>query len=122
MANQYVYRIQDKKGRGPFNPNITHRWIEPRSDRATMQPFFVTWPDFFPEAGTNNACACMTAKQLKRWFTASEYQKLLSLGYRAVRMQVDAVVKQNDTQCIFKRKKALHKDVEEFELYKEGEA
>ncbi len=119
MAKQFVYRIQDKNGRGPFRPDMTYRWYEKRDDRAFLVPFFVTWADFRPTGNYHYACGCTSVEQLKRWFSAGEYQKLLSLGFKAVRIDVAEIVRKDDVQCIFKRKKALHKAIVEFDLYKE---
>lgn len=112
-----VYRVQDKRGRGPFGPGLAVKWLEPRADHDNLTPYYIQWPEFRPTADSNHGCACINLNQLRRWFTESEYKKLQALGFKAVRMKVDEVLRQSEIQCIFRRKKALRKDVEPIVLY-----
>lgn len=113
-----VFRIQDKFGRGPFAPGVTHWWIEQRPDRDNLRPFYETWPDLkLDPFHFYYGCACTTIEQLKRWFSASEYSTLKTLGYRAVRLPVDAIECEDATQCVFKRKKELRKGATPIEFY-----
>lgn len=116
MTTQVV-RIQDKKGRGPFAPGVTNKWLDTRNGRGFLPSFFMEFPDFRPTGSDNFGCACMTTDQLKLWFSQEEYQKLLKLGFKAVKMNVDEVVRQSDIQCIIRRKRSFRKNVETFQLY-----
>jgi hypothetical protein len=61
----------------------------------------------------------MTIDQLRRWFTPSEYQTLVRLGFYAVKMEVGRVIASSDVQCFFERVTPLWQDFEKVELYPE---
>lgn len=119
-AKVILYRIQNKQGRGPFAPGLTKIWIEYRPDHKNLVPYYETWPLLKINTTFNYGCACRTVHQLKRWFTEPEYRTLKALGFDAVKIQVDRVERENDIQCVFRRKKQLYRDVVPFDLY-EGE-
>lgn len=105
----FVFRIQDKKGRGPFAPGLTAKW---KSNFDIPPAFFEEWPELlvgFNKKGMNAGCACRTKEQLKRWVNDEEYLKLKELGFEAVIISVDEVVRESENQLIFLRKKALRK-------------
>lgn len=112
-----VVRIQDKKGRGPFAPGLTSKWMETRQEREFLPPFFMEFPDFKPSGKYHFGCACLTTEQLKRWFNETEYQRLVKLGFQAVKMTVDEVVRKSDNQCVIRRRRAFRKGVTPFNLY-----
>ena len=119
-----IYRIQDKKGRGPFKPGFSHEWVEWREDHRNLLPFY---DDFGYIAEERNhlgkvfGCGCRTKKQLKRWFTESEYKRLLDAGYHAVKMNVDKVIAESDIQLVFARKRKLKYGAKKIKLYNTGE-
>lgn len=108
-----IYRIQDKDGRGPWKPGFSVHWIEPREGRRRLVPWYAEFGDIHLQArdGMHIGCACTSVDQLRLWFFPSEYKKLISFGYRAVKMTVDRVLAQSDIQCVFERAKQLRKDV-----------
>ena len=117
--NETIYRVQDKYGRGPWKPGFSHRWVEDRDDHDNLHP----WPAEFPNAlkralpGMSVGCGCRTIEQLRRWFTASEYATLRSLGYRAVSLRVRRIIGESATQCLFERPGLLGDDIQPIELY-----
>lgn len=116
-----LYRIQGSNGRGPFAPGFSKWWIENRADHKVLLPWFMEFNDFFPTLIGHEVAfgvACKTIEQLKRWFTKSEYRKLLKFGYHAVQIDYSRILAASDVQCVFARTKPLNKDVCVFELYK----
>lgn len=117
----HIYRVQDKQGRGPFRPGITDKWIEMRPDHENLVPFFEEWKGFDPccEAKQNEhlGVGCMTLEQLRRWFTETEYNRLRILGYRAVKVRADRILRSSDKQCVFVRNRALRDGATEIALY-----
>ena len=107
----FVYRVQDADGRGPWKPGFSQVWFEDRTDEeyAALAP----WPmEVLMEIrkaarGKSVGFACENLDQLRRWFTPSEYKTLLRYGYRAVKLEVDAVLARSETQCAFVRSKPL---------------
>lgn len=114
-----IYRVQDKDGRGPWKPGFSHRWVEDRDDHDNL----IAWPIELGNAlagrrnGMHVGCGCQTLEQLRRWFTASEYSTLLGLGYWAVQLEVNRVLAQSQTQCVFERSGPLRQGVVKIELY-----
>lgn len=117
----HVFRVQGKDGRGPWKPGFSHKWVEDRRDMENLLPYFHEWPGFDIHAELRNdehcGCGCLTLEQLRRWFTETEYNRLRILGYRAVRLSADRVLRKSDTQCVFTRKRALRKGATEIALY-----
>ncbi len=119
--SEIVYRVQDLDGRGPWKPGFSRRWVEDRPDHDALLP----WPLEFGTGildrlltGEAAGCGCRTLEQLRRWFTASEYKKLLGYGYRAVQMEVGRILAESEIQCLFGRAKPLREDVSSVELYR----
>src|SRR5689334_8417241 len=126
MGSSVVYRVQDADGRGPWRPGFSKRWVEDRPEEvfAMLKP----WPlEFGPVHrralfGMHLGCGCTSLDQLRRWFTPTEYTRLLTSGYRSVRMRVGRILAVSDVQCVFERAKPLAVDVEAVELYRSAVA
>ncbi len=114
-----IYRIQDKDGRGPFKPSFSHKWIQHRSDRENLLPWFVEFGPLHKKLCTFEVggTGCMTIAQLRRWFTKKEYKKLKGYGYIAVKMDIDRILAFSEIQCFFARLKPLNQDVKKIRLY-----
>lgn len=117
---KYIYRIQDKDGRGPWKPGFSTVWVEYREDHDNLIPWH------FDFAGINMSniakhkaygCGCTSIKHLKRWFTESEYKTLKKHGYHAIKISKYEIIAESDIQCIFTCKKLLQKMGDRFELY-----
>jgi len=114
-----IYRIQDKDGRGPWKPGFSHQWVEERPDHDNLPPWFVEFGrvDRLVIVGAWCGSGCDTIDQLRRWFTESEYRKLKTLGYRAVKMEVGRVLARSDRQLFFERVKPLNEEIYPIDLY-----
>jgi len=118
----YVYRVQDAEGRGPFRPGFSHWWVEERPDHDNLVPWMqqfghdalqrAGWP-----FGKHFGCACRTLEQLRRWFTAGEYATLERFGFQAVRLDVARVLHESEIQLLFQRAKPLRADASPVVLY-----
>ena len=114
-----VYRIQDNEGRGPWKPGFSKCWVEPRSDHEKLIPWYMEFGLVHLSAshGMHFGCGCTSIDQLKRWFSPTEYHRLVEFGYHAVHMKVGRILARSNIQCVFERAAPLHKDVSPFELY-----
>ncbi|WP_299202615.1 hypothetical protein [uncultured Amphritea sp.] len=116
----YIFRVQDSKGRGPWRPGFSHKWKD--MDREIPDPFYDEFPDIDLANETGNlGCGCANANQLKKWFSEEEYELLLKLGYKAVKLKVDRIVRQSENQCVFLRNKPLRKNTVRIALYENKE-
>lgn len=113
-----VYRVQDKHGRGPFKPGFTAKWL--KVDKG-LAPFYVEFNGFNPAAESSPhehvGCGCTALEQLKQWFTKEEFITLKRFGFKAVRLDVDRVLRLSDKQCVFARSRQLRKGAIEVQLY-----
>ena len=114
-----VYRIQDAEGRGPWKPGFSQFWVEDRDDHDLLRPWYEQFGRVDRKAivGMHIGCGCQTVEQLRRWFTPTEYARLVRYGYKAVRMNVGRILGESDIQCVFERSIPLARDVHEFDLY-----
>lgn len=119
--SQIVYRMQDDKGRGPFQPGLTKLWISERYDHENLVPFYeedeFISAAFKPDKNVYYGCGCESTEQLRRWFTLDEYRKLHGFGFKCVSMRVDNVIYRSDIQCLFSRRVELNYDVGIINLY-----
>lgn len=120
VGPDFIYRVQDIYGRGPWKPGFSHRWVETRPDHDNLPPWYVEFGRVDQQLlyGEHGGSGCRTIEQLRRWFTESEYRKLLSFGYCAVKMQVGRILAESEIQCVFGRAKPLNsEEVEIIRLY-----
>jgi len=117
----HIYRVQDKDGRGPWRPGLSIKWVEDRPDHDNLKPYMMEWPEFNAHAEINNdehcGCGCTTVEQLRRWFTETEYNRLRILGFKAVKMNADRILRSSEKQTVFTRKRALRKGATVISLY-----
>jgi len=116
-----LYRIQDKEGRGPFEPGFSNLWVEDRVDYANLKGLFIDFPCFWEKIkGRDNkyfGCACSTPEKLQRWFTQGEYEKLISFGYKAVKLVAHEIIAESDTQSFIQRNIPFSEKTISFNLY-----
>lgn len=114
-----VYRVQDRSGRGPWKPGFSHRWVEDRDDHDLLIPWYQQfgWVNKNAISGMHVGCGCRTLEQLRRWFTAGEYQTLLQFGYQAVQLEVGRILGESDIQLVFERARPLREAAVPVELY-----
>ncbi|AVR89055.1 hypothetical protein [Thauera aromatica] len=117
-----VYRIQDADGRGPWKLGFSRHWVEDRDDHDLLIPWYREFGRVDQRAivGMHIGCGCRTEEQLRRWFTPTEYARLVEFGYRAVQMEVGRILAESNIQCVFERVRPLRWDVEPFALYEIG--
>ncbi|MFB2668915.1 hypothetical protein ACE02U_09010 [Shewanella xiamenensis] len=115
---EFVYRIQDKQGRGPFKPGFTLKWLQ---QEKNLPPYFLEFPDLNLQTETNQndfiGCACLNLDQLRKWFTPHEYQILKKLGFKLVRLEADKILRRSENQCVFSRTKRFDKNAVVMTLY-----
>lgn len=105
-----VYRVQDADGRGPWKPGFSIKWV----DRQSVHPlpadvvtaFGLGWRNEIPD-GWACGCACLSMEALREWILPIERERLTAFGYAPVAMYADAIIRRNDDQVIFARKKRL---------------
>lgn len=117
-----VYRVQDLDGRGPWKPGFSRLWIREREDHENLRPWMEQFgrgilPNHGWPFGQHFGCACRTLEQLRRWFTAEEYETLQEYGYQAVAIGVHRILAENDIQLVFQRASPLRAYVEPVALY-----
>lgn len=115
----HVYRIQDSDGRGPWKPGFSHRWVEVRPDHDLLSPWYEEFGRVDQQAtpGMHIGCGCRDVATLMRWFTPTEYRRLLGFGYRAVSMTVDRILAESVIQCVFERRLPLRQEATAIDLY-----
>jgi hypothetical protein len=115
-----IYRIQNKKGRGPFMPGFSHRWLdEEKEEEACLPPWNVEFKNLnlIIVKGIHYGCGCESLEQLKKWFNLTEYSKLKVFGFDAVMLKVDKILAHSGVQCVFRRSKPLFKGATIVKLY-----
>lgn len=114
-----VYRMQDHEGRGPFKPGFTKEWSEDREDLDNLTSILKDWHKVKPKLlkGYHVGCACKSLEQLQRWFTPTEYERLLGHGYKVVSLKPGMILLETEVQVVFQRKLPLTQGIEEVDLY-----
>lgn len=116
-----IYRVQDSAGRGPWKPGFSDNWVEDRSaeEFAALKPWIEEFGLILHRRtpGYRLGCGCRALFQLRRWFTAGEYATLRRWGYHAVKLNVDRILAESKTQCVFERAQPLSESIEPVILY-----
>jgi hypothetical protein len=114
----WVFRVQDKAGRGPFKPGMSQHWVEDNSDVVPPPPvheafgpdLFATLHNLIKVNGGACGCACLEKADFAKWFTPIERNNLNKLGYRLVTLKPDRIVATAPHQVVFWRKRPLNRD------------
>lgn len=104
-----LYRIQDKDGRGPFKPGVTHQWSETNYRLPSVMLDFPNLQEKlkpYHKRGLNVGCA-VRGNRLDEWFSKNEQVKLKMLGYQIVTIEDYEIVCESASQVIFASKKKL---------------
>lgn len=117
MKQIKIYRVQDKDGRGPFKPGFSHQWVEQREDHQNLLPWPVEFKKIQLPMFMNVGVGCRTLSQLRRWFLATEYKKLLEFGYLAVSLVPDQIIAESDIQLVFGRIRKHNEGIKPAYLY-----
>lgn len=118
MTGPIVYRVQDRNGRGPYKPGMSHRWSDGEErGRLSIQDEF-GW-GFLQHQSPGEAIGCgfRSVEQLLSWFSDEELRKLYAMGYRVVAMRVDRILEESDRQCVFVRHLPLCKKVQTWKIF-----
>ena len=113
----YIYRIQDKDGRGPWKPGFSDKWVRQCPDFSLIPWMFTMGPVHLKaELDEIWGCGCISKEQLRRWITKSEYEVLLQYGYKAVKLK-GRILGEDKNQCLFARRQPLNQGCKGFKLY-----
>ena len=112
-----VYRVQDRKGRGPFKPGMSKRWAD--QDFAPGMQAIPTLLEEFGEdildreglPGEWFGSAVTSPQGLLKWFSPTEWPRLYRLGYRPVQMFADRILAESENQVLFARRRPLYRQV-----------
>jgi hypothetical protein len=102
-----VYRIQDAEGRGPFRPGFSHIWADEH-----FGPGVEAMPTWQEEFGTDLldrrglpgewfGSAVRSIKDLSRWFSDAEQERLRGLGFRVVSIGPVRILAESKNQVVF---------------------
>jgi hypothetical protein len=117
-----IFRVQDREGRGPWRLGLSAQWSDPADPPELLLPWHVEFGPWIlpPEServGKFYGCGTRDLEQLRRWFSPTEYRRLLDLGFAVVRMDVDRILAESRNQLVFERARAMNKGVVELRLY-----
>jgi hypothetical protein len=109
----FVYRFQDREGRGPFRPGMSARWRSDLDCGENLPPYFMEMGITPSQAshlftrGWYGGIGCESRAQLNRWFSRSEQRRLTLLGYRLVEFKPDRIIARTPTQVVFEHRTPL---------------
>lgn len=109
-----VIRIQDSRGRGPFQPGFSRVWAD--EDFAPGQKPMPTWMEEFGldlirsqgAPGMHFGTAVRTLDQLFCWFSETERQRLAALDFHIVSLKIRRVLAESKNQLVFERGRPLN--------------
>jgi hypothetical protein len=104
-----VVRVQAADGRGPWRPGFSHTWID---GDAPADRLSETLMDLVPldvlyalPGHMTYGSACRNYDALMCWFTPCERERLASLGFYPVRLNVDVVLAESKWQLVVGRRR-----------------
>lgn len=117
-ALPWLFRVQDKAGRGPYRPGFSIRWVEIDSPAVPPLPLHEQFgEELFAEArkivamdGGAVGCGCRERTELAHWFTPVERKRLKALGFRVVSLAPTRILAEAPHQVVFWRKRPLRSD------------
>lgn len=109
MSGVRVFRVQDARGKGPFQPGFSRFWAD-----AHFAPGMKPLPTWMEEFGADLVdkssspdehvgSAVRTLSDIGKWFSASERARLESLGFNVVALNVGRVLAESENQLVFAR-------------------
>lgn len=106
-----VLRIQDHKGRGPWRPGLSEKWVDAWRT-AQLPPIYEEIPDFVSLVnrshfdGFHVGCAVRQANLLS-WFSITELSRLSALGFGVVDASECVVLAETKHQLLIGSKRPL---------------
>jgi len=108
-AQPFVYRVQDRSGRGPFRPGFSRRWCDDNFTHGMLA--LPTWLEEFgadliekqrkPEEFYGTAVRDPGA--LGKWFSPTEQARLVRLHFHVVSMRPTRILAESENQLVFAR-------------------
>ena len=98
----FVYRIEDRDGRGPYSCGA--KWEDERhnSDNGHPSPtrdgLYRYWHSKEPDI--NLKFGFTSTKQFRHWFSRNEQTKLLKFGYKLTKFKAELCDK-SERQCVY---------------------
>jgi hypothetical protein len=89
---------------------MTARWVDPDADDEHRPPFFIEFGISIINKklpGQSIGCGFRSMRQLLRWFSASEVERMLDLGYNIVEINADQILAESNNQLVFVCNKPL---------------
>src|SRR4051812_11711426 len=102
-----VYRIQDREGRGPWRPNLSRRWLdaEPAPGVEILLPWHVEFGYDLLKLrglpGEHYGCAVRKPRDIARWVSKTEREKLSALRFNLVSIHPDRILAESANQIVF---------------------
>lgn len=100
-----ILRIQDRRGRGPWKPGFSHKWVD--SFRTShLPPIYDEAPHYMDIArpardeGMWVGCAVDGKESLLAWFTPMEIFRLYDFGYQIVDASSCDILLRTPTQLL----------------------
>lgn len=103
-AAPLVIRVQDKRGRGPWRPGFSHKWVSD-GNPLVGPPIYLELPKaavivgLATSKGMHVGCA-VRANKINLWFTDTEIQRLKCLGFSLVNASSCTVLAETKTQVL----------------------
>lgn len=114
----YIYRIQDAQGRGPYKPGETELWKDEDRDHPAAPSVnqMLAMRRRAPK-GHYMGFGFESMDQLRAWFSEGEIARLYYRGYSIVKMGVTGFLMRESTQCAFHRRYAFTQGIEVLNLW-----
>lgn len=103
---QRLLRVQDRSGRGPFQPGWSHTWTDP--ERSDFPPpifeDFQNLPRLIAYAKSKNlhiGCAARAGPTFRLWFSDTEIARLRSYGFHLANATPCRVIAESYNQALF---------------------
>ena len=110
-----VFRIQNNiDGRGPWQPGFSIKWAD--DDFAPGMFQLPTWmeefgADLLARLGERHeyfGCGVRELDKIKLWFSNSEKDRLMKLGYNVVSLRIERILAESKNQLVFARRRPLY--------------
>ncbi len=102
-----IYRVQDSRGRGPFKPGFSDKWVDDNA-RAFERPSIMQdfGFDFMKHANPGECVGCgfLSVEDLTKWFSVTERFILRQHGYVLAEVPDCRIILQSPTQILFGRR------------------
>ena len=102
-----VYRIQDREGRGPWRPGLSHRWCDSHLAEgvedmpSTLKEFGADFLERRRLPREHVGCAVRKVRYIARWVSKTEIERLDALGFRLVSIHPDRILAESQNQIVF---------------------